>query len=220
MLVGTVAVVTMLLSFTNKTEPKTALPENKVVTTDNKSVNLKNMQKAYKAEVISSAKYGAYSEKAEEEGHHQIAMMFNAISKAKSIHADNHQAVLEEEKEFIPEIEPNFNVKSTAENLRDAIEDENNKINTMYPEFTSKADRAMHQPSLKSLNYAYKTAVKHRDYHERALLALVNNNIESLPTVYFICPTCGNVCDTNIPGKCDVSKTSSENFIEVSDRTW
>lgn len=220
MLVLSLAAITMLLSFTSKTETITSLPGNEVVTGDTKATNIKNMHEAYKAEVISSAKYDAYSQKAEEEGHEQIAMMFSALSKAKSIHADNHQAALEEAGETIPEIEPNFTVGSTRENLQDAIADENKKVNKMYPQFSSTADRAGDRTSLKSLNYAYKTALKHVDYHQKALAALDNNDVKSLPSVFFVCPTCGNIYDSELPERCEVSNTPSENFHEISDRTW
>ena len=220
LMVSTLAVITILLSFTNKTETKSSVPENKTVLVDGKSVNLMNLKDAYKAEIISSAKYAAYSEKAEEEGHHQIAMMFNALSKAKGIHADNHQAVLEDAGETVPEVDPKFEVRSTKQNLEDAIAEEDHKISTMYPKFITNADNIGDLSSLESLNYAHKTALKHKDYHARALVALENNNVESLSSAYFVCPTCGNIFDSDIPEQCDVSMTPSEDFIEVSDQSW
>ncbi len=220
MLVVALASITMLLSFTNKTETKTYLTDNEIVTSDTKATNIKNMHEAYKAEVISSAKYEAYSQKAEEEGHSQIAMMFSALSKAKSIHADNHMAALEETGETVPEIEPNFNVKSTHENLKDAIDEENMKINKMYPQFSSTAERVDDQTSLKSLTYAHKTAQKHRDMNQRALAALENNDVESLPSVFYVCPNCGNIYENDLPERCEVSGTSSKDFLEISDQTW
>lgn len=215
MLVSTLAVITMLLSFTNKTEIRTSVKGNEVELSDAKSVNLQNIQNAYKAEVTASAKYEAFSEQAEEEGYHKIAIMFDALSKAKNIHAENHKAVLEEADQDVPEIEPEFQVKTTRENLRDAIADENYKINTMYPEYIANAEKADEQSSLKSLNYAFKTLPKHKDYNDRALAAMEDNKEESLPSVYFVCSTCGNMYDSNIPERCEVSGTESQEFIQV-----
>lgn len=220
MLVVTLASITMLLSFTSKPETKTFLPGNEVLTGDTKAAHIKNMHEAYKAEVTSSAKYDAYSQKADEEGHQQIAMMFSALSKAKSIHADNHKAALEEAGENIPEVEPNIKVNSTRENLKDALGEEDMKINKMYPQFSSTAERVDDQTSLKSLTYAHKTAQKHRDMNQRALAALENNDVESLPSVFYVCPNCGNIYETDLPERCEVSGTSSEDFHEISDQTW
>lgn len=217
MMLGAIAATTMLLSFTIKTETKASLSENKVVTVDCKAVHVKNMQTAYKDAVNASAKYEAFSEKAEDEGHHQVAMMFNVLSRAKIIHADNHQAALEESRQTVPDIKPKFEVRSTQENLKDAIGEENNRINAMYPKFISDADKAGDHTSLKSLNYAHKTTLKHADYLNRALAALENGNGQSLPTEYFVCATCGHIYDAEAPESCKVCGTNSEDFIEISD---
>ena len=51
-----------------------------------------NMQSAYKGEMTATAKYEAFSKKAQEEGLHSIAVLYNAVSVAESIHARNHKA--------------------------------------------------------------------------------------------------------------------------------
>lgn len=217
MLVGTIAAITMLLSFTIKTETKASLPGNTVITGDSKAVHFKNMQTAYKDAVTASAKYDAFSEKAEDEGQHQVAMMFNALSRAKSIHADNHQAALVESGQTVPEIDPKFEVRSTHENLKDAISEENNRINAMYPKFITDADKAGERSSLRSLNYAHKATLKHADFLNRALVALENDNGQSLSTMYYVCPTCGHIFDSDAQESCEVCGTNSEDFIEISD---
>ncbi|MBE0649716.1 MAG: rubrerythrin family protein [Bacteroidales bacterium] len=180
-------------------------------------MNLENMQAAYKGETTASAKYAAYSQKAEEEGHHEIAMLFKAASKSESIHADNHRVVLAQAGQSVPEINPEFNVNSTRENLKDAIEGETYEVTTMYPDFIKNADKAGNQLSLISLKYAYQTEQKHKAFYEKALAALDNDNVESLPTTYYVCPTCGNTYETEAPKRCGISMTSGDKFIEISD---
>ena len=90
---------------------------------------------------------------------------------------------------------PEFTVKTTKENLNDAITGEGYEISTMYPEFLVIANDAGNQLSLVSLNYAYKTEKKHKVLYEKALAALESNSFSSLATVYYICPTCGNTYD-------------------------
>jgi len=86
----------------------------------------------------------------------------------------------------------------------------------MYPEFLKNANTAGNQLSLMSLNYAYKTEQKHKPLYEKALAALQNNTVKSLPTVYYVCPTCGNTYDTTAPKRCGISMTSSEKFIKIA----
>jgi rubrerythrin len=181
-----------------------------------KSVNYENMKTAFEGETTASAKYAAYSKKAEEEGYHEIALLFKAASTSENIHANNHKAVLLQGRQEVPAITPEFTVKSTKENLKDAIAGETYEITTMYPEFIVNANKAGNQFSLMSLNYAYKTEQKHKPLYEKALAALESNTVKSLPTVFYVCPTCGNTYDTKAPSRCGISMTSSEKFIKIS----
>ena len=181
-----------------------------------KSVNYENMKTAFEGETTASAKYAAYSKKAEEEGYHEIALLFKAASTSEKIHANNHKAVLLEGSQEVPSITPDFSVKSTKENLKDAIAGETYEITTMYPEFIKNANDAGNQFSLMSLNYAYKTEQKHKPLYEKAFAALESNTVKSLPTVFYVCPTCGNTYDTKAPSRCGISMTSSEKFIKIS----
>lgn len=177
---------------------------------------IENMQAAFKGETIASAKYAAYSTKAEQEGFHQIALLFKAASVSENIHANNHKAVLDESGIGVPAITPEFIVKTTKENLLDAIAGETYEATTMYPEFLTEANAAGNQLAMMSLNYAYKTEKKHRVFYEAALTALQNNTTTSLSTVFFVCPTCGNTYETKTPGRCGISMTAGEKFIKIT----
>ncbi len=179
------------------------------------ALNIENMQAAFKGETTASAKYAAYSKKAEEEGFHEIALLFKAASTSENIHANNHKAVLMDGGQKVPEIKPEFTVSTTSENLKDAIKGEGYEISTMYPEFITTANSAGNQLSLISLNYAYKTEQKHKPLYEKALAAIENNTVKSLAKVFYICPTCGNTYDTSAPKRCGISMTSSEKFIKI-----
>lgn len=179
------------------------------------ALNYENMKDAFKGETTASAKYAAYSKKAEEEGYHEIALLFKAASASEKVHANNHRAVLREGDQQVPSFTPEFTVKSTKENLKDAIAGESYEITTMYPEFIVNANKAGNQFSLISLNYAYKTEQKHKPLYEKALTALESNNVKSLPSVFYVCPTCGNTYDTKAPSRCGISMTGSEKFIKI-----
>lgn len=182
---------------------------------DTKAATTGNLLDAFKGETTASAKYLAYSKKAEEEGFHEIALLFATASKSEKIHANNHKAVLEEDGQVVADITPEFSVNSTKENLQDAIKGEGYEISIMYPGFLTTANKAGNQLAQVSFNYAYKTEQKHEVFYQRALAALESNSVKTLPTVYYICPTCGNTYATNVPKRCGISMTSSEKFIKI-----
>ncbi len=182
---------------------------------DAKASNFQNLQDAFKGETTASAKYAAFSKKAEMEGHHEIALLFQATSISEKIHANNHLAVLEESGQTVPAFTPEFIVGTTQDNLKDAIKGESYEIDTMYPAFLAVAVTAENQMAYVSLNYAFKTEQKHKPLYEKALAALENNTVKSLGTAYYVCPTCGNTYETNAPKRCGISMTSGEKFIKV-----
>ncbi|MEO8589746.1 MAG: ferritin family protein [Flavobacteriales bacterium] len=178
--------------------------------------NTQNLLDALTGETTATAKYAAYAKKAEEEGYHAIAILFTAASKSEGIHAANHRSVLEENGTAITAINPVFTVKTTRENLQDAIAGETYEQDTMYPQFMAVANEVGDKLALISLNYAYKTEQKHKVFYEKALAALQANTVAQLPTVYYVCPTCGNTYDTNAPKRCGVSMTKGDRFIKIN----
>lgn len=186
-----------------------------VGSTDAKTATINNLKTAFTGETTAGAKYAAYAKKAQEEGLTQIALLFKATSKSEMIHAANHRAVMEEMGETAPSVSPQFTVKTTQENLADAIAGESYEISTMYPDFMSTANIADNQQALTSLNYAYRTEQRHKPLYEKALAALKNNQTGTLPGQYLVCPTCGNTYDATPPKRCRVSMTPSERFIKI-----
>jgi len=206
---------------TTKTE-KDDDDKNKSVTpgqnaaTDAKTATVNNLKAAFAGETTASAKYAAYSKKAQEEGFTQIALLFKATSASEKIHANNHRSVLEDMGETVADIKPQYSVKTTKENLTDAIAGESYEIATMYPEFLAAANTADNQLALTSLNYAYRTEQRHKPLYEKALVALQNNQLKTLSNEYFVCPTCGNTYDMTPPKRCRISMTNSERFVKIN----
>jgi rubrerythrin len=152
---------------------------------------IENMQLAYKGEKTATAKYEAFSKKAEEEGYHNIALLYSAVSAAENIHALNHKAVIED-------------AGSTGETY---------EAKTMYPDFIKTAEIANNQIAIISLTYAMKTELKHKFFFEQVLGDINSNTLNSLPSKYFVCPACGNTFANTAPKHCDFSLTDKEKFI-------
>lgn len=173
-----------------------------------------NLKEAYKGESTASAKYAAYALQAKKENLEQIATMFEATSKAEAIHAGNHKAVLEKLGQKVDAVKPEFAVKTTLENLEDAIKGETYEISTMYPGFIAAAKDEGVSPASKSFAWAMDTEKKHLLIYKNALGALKDKKVASLPKVYWLCPKCGNTFDVAKPeASCSFCGTGREKFI-------
>jgi rubrerythrin len=156
---------------------------------------IENLKAGVKGETTASAKYAAFAKKAADEGKKQIAKLFEAASKAESIHAANHMKVLEGMGEKMETITPKFEVKSTAENLKAAIDGENYEVTKMYPQFMADAKDENVEKAQRTFRWASETEKKHFQLYTDALAALTSGTENTLPVSYAVCPICGNTYD-------------------------
>ena len=177
---------------------------------------VENLKAGIKGETTASAKYVAFAVKAREEGNDTIAKLFDAASKAESIHATNHKKVLEGLGEKMEEFKPEFEVKTTAENLQAAIEGETYEATTMYPQFLADAAAEKVEKATKSFNWAFDTEKKHAAFYQKALDALKVNAENKLAFEYAVCPVCGNTYEkATLDKKCAFCQTGEEKFIII-----
>jgi rubrerythrin len=200
----------VMMSCANKKEVIKMTTEQR---TDAGNKTIENMQSAYKGEKTATVKYEAFSQQAEKEGYHNIALLYSAVSAAENIHAINHKTVIEDAGAKVAKITTEYKVKTTKENLADDINGEAYEAKTMYPEFLKTAESADNQIAFLSLMYAKKTEQKHKYFFEQALGDINSNTLKSLPSTYFVCPVCGNTYATTAPKHCDFSFTDREKFI-------
>jgi rubrerythrin len=174
-----------------------------------------NLKDAFKGETTASAKYAAYAEKAKAEGFIQVSFLFQATSKAEAIHAENHKKVLEKMGQQVEPFKPEFVVKSTKENLEDALKGESYEIATMYPGFIATAKEEEAKDASKSFRWAMDTEKKHQAMYQNAINALAANKVNTLSSVYWVCPKCGNTFDiAKASGECGFCGTASSKYIK------
>lgn len=175
-----------------------------------------NLKAGITGETTASAKYAAFADKARSEGLDTIAKLFDAASKSESIHAANHTKVLEGLGEKMGEIKPEFEVKTTAENLQAAIDGESYEVATMYPEFMAAAAEEKVEKATKSFTWAVDTEKKHAEFYKAALDALQKNAENTLAYSFVVCPVCGNTYDaTIVEDKCAFCGTTKAEFIAI-----
>jgi rubrerythrin len=192
-----------LMAFMGCTQPKPAK-------------TIENLKAGIKGETTASAKYAAFARKAKEEGLDTIAKLFEATSKSESIHAANHKKVLDELGEKMDDFKPEFEVKSTAENLQAALDGESYEVSTMYPQFLADAKTEKIDKAEKSFTWAFDTEKKHMQFYKQALEALVAKKVGTLSFEYAVCPVCGNTYEkAAMDEKCSFCQTSKEKFIII-----
>jgi len=157
---------------------------------------LENLMEAFAGESQANRKYIAYSKKAEADGKMNAAKLFKAASDAETIHALKHFEVADK-------------VKSTVENLNDAVNGENHEYQSMYPEFLKAAQEEGNQAAVRTFTYALKAEEVHAKLYKEAL-----DNLEQEEEVfYYLCPVCGNI-EKVVPERCFICGTLGTKFIK------
>ena len=80
----------------------------------------RNLWNAIVGEALAYLKYNAFAHKALEEGHPEVAQVFQEVAGAETIHGMNHLRVAGE-------------IQSTIDNLRNVTEGETKEFSFMYP---------------------------------------------------------------------------------------
>lgn len=180
---------------------------------ENHNETINNLKKAITGETTASAKYAAYAKKAKEDKLDKISSLFAAASKAESIHAKNHRDALEAAGEKMDPITPKFTVKTTKENLEDAIKGETYEVTTMYPEFIKQAKEDNNKDAVTTFDYAFQVEQAHKELYTAALQAFKKNNLKTLPDSYTVCSICGETFGADVPAYCKICDTSKNDFI-------
>jgi rubrerythrin len=176
--------------------------------------SIEGLKAAFNGESTASAKYAKFAEAAKKEGLNNIAKMFEATSKAETIHAANHKKVLTKLGETVGEpVIGKFEVKTTAENLTDASKGETYETTTMYPDFIKSAVAEKENGAKKSFTWAMDTEKKHNGFYQKALAAVKAGTEKSFPGEWYVCPVCGNTYDVNtVKEVCDFCMTPKAKF--------
>ena len=180
---------------------------------------IENLKAAITGESTASATYAAYAAKAAQEGQPLIQKLFEAASKAESVHAANHNKVLEKLGATMEPIDIQIHVGTTAENLKAAIAGETHEFESMYPEFIAVAEEEGQKAAVRSFTWATEAEKEHADFYSVALKALESGDTSSLPRQYWICLVCGDTFKS-LEGvdACPLCGTKAEKFLVIKCR--
>jgi rubrerythrin len=165
------------------------------------SNTLENLGAAFAGESQANRSYLFFAEKADKEGHSQIARLFRAVADAETVHARNHLKVM-------------GGIKSTADNLGAGIEGEHHEFTQMYPDFIKKAKAEGNNKAVVSFGYANKVEEIHHGLYQQALKALeAGAKLNDEP--YFVCQVCGSTVAGEAQEKCLICGAPRKYFKRV-----
>ena len=175
---------------------------------------MENLQAAFNGESNAHAKYLAYAEKADAEGYGRVASLFRAAASAEKIHLTNHARVIES-MGGTPKAEIKLpEIKSTSDNLAEAIKGESYERDTMYPDFLSQAKKDDNPDAVRTFTYAQAAEAEHARLYQKAL-----NNLASWKAPkadFYVCPTCGYTVEGNPSfASCPVCATPASLYLMV-----
>ena len=173
-----------------------------------------NLQTAYNGESNAHARYTAFAVKADEEGYGGVASLFRAAARAEEIHATNHAAVIRS-MGITPVMKiDEVVVRSTAENLAEAIKGEKYEYETMYKNFIDTARAENQHDAVRTFMLARNAEGEHARLYENDATNLDSlKGSESKP--YNVCTTCGYTTRIDF-SRCPGCGSPREKFIQVS----
>jgi rubrerythrin len=159
----------------------------------------KNLQDAFAGESQANRKYLAFAKHADKEGYSQVAKLFRAAAEAETVHAHAHLRALK-------------GIKSTAENLKEAISGETHEFKSMYPGMIEEAKEEGHKAAERSFAFANKVEEVHAGLYQKAL-----DNLDNPADVgcYYVCSVCGYTIENEAPEACPVCGAKSNAFSRV-----
>ncbi|MDR3674269.1 MAG: rubrerythrin family protein [Acidobacteriota bacterium] len=159
-----------------------------------------NLNEAFAGESQANRKYLAFAGKAEQEGFINVARLFRAAAEAETIHAMGHLKALE-------------GIKSTADNLRAAVDGETYEYTKMYPPMLQQAVEDDHRAK-RMFAYAVKAEAVHAKLYQMALEAVAQG--KDLSEVgFYLCPVCGNIEFGKAPESCPICGAKGEKFVKM-----
>ncbi|MGB5909841.1 MAG: rubrerythrin family protein [Promethearchaeia archaeon] len=159
------------------------------------------LKEAFAGESQANRKYLAFAKKAEQDGFPGVALLFRAAAAAETVHAHNHLRAL-------------GGIKSTIENLKEAIGGEFHEFTQMYPKFIEDAKSEGIKNAERTFTYANEVEKIHHKLYENAL-KLVEEGKDLEVKEMHICSVCGYTHEGDPPDNCPVCGAAKKAFEKI-----
>jgi rubrerythrin len=161
---------------------------------------LANLQEAFAGESQANRMYLAFATQADSEGLTQVAKLFRAAATAETVHAHAHLKAMD-------------GIKSTKENLLEAIAGETHEFKSMYPQMIIEAEQEGDAQALRSFKFANQVEEVHAGLYQKAFDTL---GAAGEVFDYYVCSICGHTVEKAAPEKCAVCGAGSKAFMQVA----
>lgn len=158
----------------------------------------KDLMEAFAGESQANRRYLAFAAKADQEGYPQVARLFRAAAAAETVHAHNHLRALK-------------GVKSTKENLEEAINGEIHEFKEMYPGMIAAAREAGNKEAERTFSYANEVEKVHAELYQKYKDAMEDKKMVD----FYVCPICGYTAEEEPPEKCPVCGAKGKAFQKI-----
>ncbi len=165
------------------------------------SKTMDDLKAAFAGESQANRKYLAFAKKADQEGFAQVAKLFRAAAEAETIHAHAH-------------LQNMGGVKSTLENLTEAVAGETYEAKEMYPPMLAEAEAAKHVAA-RMFKFAMLAESVHAKLYEQAL-DMVKSGKDMSNVEIFLCPICGDIEIGVRPEKCPLCSVPDSKFQTIA----
>lgn len=157
------------------------------------------LKEAFAGESQANRKYLAFAIKAEQEGYAQAAKLFRAAAEAETVHAHAHLRALK-------------GIRSTRENLQEAVDGETHEFKSMYPVMIETAKAEGNKEAERSFHYANEVEKIHAHLYQQIL-----DNLDGAKESYsyYICPVCGYTAEKEAPETCPICGAKGKMFKKV-----
>ena len=163
---------------------------------------LDHLKTAFAGESQANRKYLAFAKKADDDGFPQIARLFRAAAHAETVHAHNHLKAMD-------------GVRTTAENLQEAVGGENYEVVSMYPPMLADAEAEGDKRAARSFRWALEVEKGHEVLYRKSAELLAQG--QDAPAVeYYVCPICGFTHEGPMSENCPVCGAAPGKFEKVA----
>jgi rubrerythrin len=158
-----------------------------------------DLRDAFAGESQANRKYLAFAAAADKEGYPQVAKLFRAAAEAETIHAHSHLRALK-------------GIKTTKENLLEAIAGETHEFKKMYPKMVETAKAEGNKEGERSFRYANDVEKVHAQLYQKLL---DNLGATKETYAYYVCPVCGYTSEKEPPDSCPVCGAKGKMFKKI-----
>lgn len=153
----------------------------------------RNLMIAYNGQLHAKEKFLAFAKKADKEGYLKAGQLFRAAANSVEIHARNTAKALTDLGITPAATVRKHKVRSTKENLSEAIKSDGYKSEKLFPKFLKQAKTDNTQAAVIAFGSMAKVDANRKILFQNALINL--ENYKAATKGFYVCQICGNVVE-------------------------